>query len=35
MFLGQQTQDRDEGDGGGEEGDEPDAEELVDGDIEG
>lgn len=35
MFLGQEVQDRDEGDGCGEERDEPDAEELVDGDVEG
>ena len=35
VFLGQEVQDRDEGDGEGEEGEEPDAEELVDGDVEG
>ena len=34
MFLFDEMEDRDEGDGRGEEGDQPDAEDLVDGDVE-
>lgn len=34
VFPRHEVQDRDEGDARGEEGDEPDAEELVDGDVE-
>ncbi len=34
MLLLDEVEDGDEGDGCGEEGDEPDAEDLVDGDVE-